>query len=125
MLMLGRFRSCGSPRMASSTVVNLQQCLLILGLRPVQQSAAAYLLDACQLLLRALEALLLHDGLGDLCGKMACLEIRKCGAKNSIRRVKPAQNTGGQTRSQAGREAQRKPGEGSVRLHRLSSLCAE
>src|SRR5437016_12792578 len=63
----------------------------IFGLGPVQEAAACNLLNARQFLLSALETFLLHDGFGDLSWEMAGLEIGKCGAEDTIRRVKPAQ----------------------------------
>jgi hypothetical protein len=57
-------------------IVDLQKCLRILRLGPVQERAPRNLLYARQFLLGALESLLLHDGLRDLRWEMACLRDR-------------------------------------------------
>src|SRR5260370_13978400 len=66
--------------------VNLQKCLGILLLRPVEQRTACDLSNACQLLLGALEGLLLHYGLGDLAWEMARFKIGQRDAGDALPR---------------------------------------
>src|SRR5712664_2252965 len=104
-------------------VVDLQERLRIFRLRPVQKPAVGDLSNAIQFFFRALEGLLLHDGLRGLPGKIAGFQIRQRRTKDAIRRTKLAQDAGGQTGTQAGRERQREPGERNVELHRGRSYA--
>src|SRR2546422_11557418 len=99
-------------------VVDLQECLRIFRLRPVQKPAVGNLSNAIQFFFRALEGFLLHHGLRSLRGKIAGFQIRQRRTKDAIGRTKLVQDAGGQTGTQAGRERQREPGERSVELHR-------
>jgi hypothetical protein len=95
-------------------VVDLQQRLRVFRLRPVQKAARGDLANTIQLLLGALKGFFLHDGLRDGRGKLAGFEGGQRRSKNFIGRAELSQDAGRQTGSQAGRERQRKPGEGSV-----------
>src|ERR1700720_2785793 len=115
MLRQGMSRICGSPQIEKNRrIVNLQQGLGIFWLCPVYETAAGNIADACQLLFRAFEGILIMDGLRNARGQAARFEFGERSVKYAIGRADLAKQTSAQAACQPGSQRQREPGEGSV-----------